>query len=97
METVGKKLVRLDAFSGFIVLLAEAATVHFYAYVGVPVSTSQAVIGAALGVGLVKGISTVSRPTLLGIVIGWLLTPVVSSFISIVLIFVVNLRYVPAF
>jgi PiT family inorganic phosphate transporter len=95
METVGRKLVRLDPFSALIVVLAEAVTVHFYTIVGVPVSTSQAVIGAILGVGIVKGISTVKRRTLLNILIGWFLTPVVAGFISLSLFFIVHLQYVP--
>jgi PiT family inorganic phosphate transporter len=80
METVGRKLVRLDPFSALIVVLAEAITVHLYTYVGVPVSTSQAVIGAVLGIGLVKGISTVNRRTLMSILIGWFLTPAIACF-----------------
>ena len=95
METVGKKLVRLDPFSALIVVLAEAVTVHFYTLVGVPVSTSQAVIGAILGVGIVKGIKTVSRRTLLNILIGWFFTPVLAGLISMSLLFVVHLQYVP--
>jgi PiT family inorganic phosphate transporter len=95
METVGKKLVRLDAFSALVVMLAEAMTVHFYTFVGVPVSTSQAVIGAVLGVGIVKGINTISRKTLTGILIGWVLSPVVASFFALALDFVIHLRYIP--
>lgn len=95
METVGKKLVRLDAFSALVVILAEAMTVHFFTFVGVPVSTSQAVIGAILGVGIVKGINTISRKTLTGILIGWFLTPVVASFFALVLDFVIHLHYIP--
>lgn len=95
METVGKKLVRLDPFSALIVVLAEAVTVHFYTIVGVPVSTSQAVIGAVLGVGIVKGINTVSRRTLLSILVGWFLTPVIAGLISLAMIFVLHLQYVP--
>jgi len=95
METVGKKLVQLDPFSALIVVLAEAVTVHFYTLVGVPVSTSQAVIGAVLGVGIVKGIKTVRRRTLLNILIGWFITPVLAGLISLSLCFVVHLQYVP--
>ena len=94
METVGKKLVRLDPFSALVVVLAEGLTVHFYTIVGVPVSTSQAVIGAVLGIGLVKGISTVSRRTLLNILIGWFLTPAIACFIAVALYFAVNLRFI---
>jgi len=83
MNTVGSRLVHLDSFSAFVVLLAEALTVHFYTFVGVPVSTSQAVVGAVLGIGLLKGTSTVSRRTLAGILFGWFLTPVVAGCIAL--------------
>jgi PiT family inorganic phosphate transporter len=96
METVGRGLVRLDPFSAMVVVLAEAVTVHFYTFVGVPVSTSQAVIGAVLGVGLVKGINTVNRRKLVSILIGWFLTPSIACFIAVVLFFTIHLRYVPS-
>ena len=83
MNTVGSRLVRLDSFSAFVVLLAEALTVHFYTFIGVPVSTSQAIVGAVLGIGLLKGASTVSRRTLVGILFGWFLTPVVAASIAL--------------
>ena len=96
METVGQKLVKLDPFSALVVVLAEAITVHFYTLVGVPVSTSQAVIGAVLGVGIIKGIQTVSRRTLQNILIGWLLTPIIACFLSATLFFIVHLKYIPS-
>ena len=83
MNTVGSRLVHLDSFSAFVVLLAEALTVHFYTFFGVPVSTSQAIVGAVLGIGLLKGASTVSRRTLVGILFGWFLTPVVAAGIAL--------------
>jgi len=83
MNTVGSRLVHLDSFSAFVVLLAEALTVHFYTFFGVPVSTSQAIVGAVLGIGLLKGTSTVSRRTLVGILFGWFLTPVVAAGIAL--------------
>lgn len=95
METVGKKLVRLDSFSALVVLLAEAITVHFYAFLGVPVSTSQAVIGAVLGIGIIKGINTISRRTVINVLIGWFLTPIVAGFFVLTLDFAIHLRYVP--
>lgn len=79
MVTVGSRLVRLDPFSALVVLLAEAFTVHFYTFVGVPVSTSQAIIGAVLGIGLLKGIRTVSARTLFSILSGWFLTPLIAA------------------
>jgi inorganic phosphate transporter, PiT family len=95
METVGRKLVPLDAFSALTVILAEAVTVHMYTFIGVPVSTSQAVIGAVLGIGLVKGIRTVSRKVLGGILAAWFLTPAIAGFISILITFAIHLKYIP--
>ncbi len=95
METVGRKLVRLDPFSALVVVLAEGLTVHFYTVLGVPVSTSQAVIGAVLGIGIIKGARTIKRKTLYGIFTGWFLTPPVACFIAMCIYFAMHLEYVP--
>jgi PiT family inorganic phosphate transporter len=95
METVGRKLVRLDPFSALVVVLAEGLTVHFYTLLGVPVSTSQAVIGAVLGIGIIKGAQTIKRKTLYGIFTGWFLTPPVACFIAMCIYFAMHLEYVP--
>jgi len=76
--------------------LAEAITVHIYTFLGVPVSTSQAVIGVVLGAGIVKGIRTVSTRTLASILIGWFLTLVLAGFIATAFFFAIQLRYMPA-
>lgn len=76
--TVGHGIIRLDAFSAFVVVLAQAATVHVYAMVGVPVSTSQAIVGAVVGIGVYKGMKTIRYMTLVKIGAGWLLTPVMG-------------------
>jgi inorganic phosphate transporter, PiT family len=95
METVGRKLVRLDPFSALVVVLAEGLTVHFYTVLGVPVSTSQAVIGAVVGIGIIKGARTIKRKTLYGIFTGWFLTPPVACFIAMCIYFALHLEYVP--
>jgi PiT family inorganic phosphate transporter len=78
MLTVGRGLVRLDAMSAFVVILAEGITVHIYAMIGVPVSTSQAVVGGVLGIGIVKGVRTVNRRVLRNIMVAWLSTPLIA-------------------
>lgn len=75
MYTVGRDLVRLSAYPAFIVVLAQAATVHVFAEIGVPVSTSQAVVGAAIGVGLAAHTTTFNYRVLARISFGWLGTP----------------------
>ena len=82
MNTVGRKIVELDGFSAFISALSAAITVHIFTQVGVPVSTSQAVVGGVTGVGLIKGAKTVSKKTLIEIGIGWISTPLSSGIIA---------------
>jgi len=86
MFTVGRKLVPLDAFSALVAILGEAITVHIYAKIGVPVSTSQAIIGAVLGIGIVKGMRTINLKTLFHIILGWIFTPLIACLISYMLI-----------
>ena len=82
MMTVGKNLVPLDYYSAFVAILAEAIAVHIFAIVGVPVSSSQAIIGAVLGVGLVTGTRTINIKTLRNILIGWIGGPTIAGLVS---------------
>ena len=76
METVGKGLVPLDPFSALVAVLAEALSLHLFTQIGVPVSSSQAIVGAVVGVGLVGDVQTVSVKMLARIGAGWIMTPV---------------------
>ena len=82
MESVGKRLMRLDAFTAFIAVSSMAATVHIFAVIGVPVSTSQALIGAILGVGILRGLQNLKARMLLNFSIGWIVTPLISFVLS---------------
>lgn len=82
MLTVGGGLVPLDGFSAFIVVLSEAITVHIYAIIGVPVSTSQAIVGAVVGIGIALGTRAVNNRTLLAIMLGWLSTPLIAGVLA---------------
>ncbi len=96
VKTVGSKLVSLDPFSAFVVSLSLAITIHIYTVIGVPVSSSQAVVGSVLGIGIIKGANTVSLGTLKRILVAWLLTPLVACSIALAISFISRLRYIPA-
>jgi PiT family inorganic phosphate transporter len=83
MLTVGKGIVPLDPFSAMVVVLAEAATLHLFTQLRVPVSSSQAVVGAVLGVGVAKDLKTINARTVLKIAFGWILTPVGAGVLSL--------------
>jgi len=81
MLTVGSRLVQLSSFSALVAVIAMAVTVHFYAQFGVPVSTSQAIVGAVLGIGLLKGVKTINRRTVVRIIFGWINTPLIAGLV----------------
>ena len=85
METVGEKLVPLGPLPALLAVAAQAASLQLFAVLGVPVSASQAVVGAVVGIGLVKGVQAVNRRQLLGIALGWVLTPTLSGLVGALL------------
>jgi len=83
IRTVGSRLVALNPFAALVVVLGEAITLYVYALFGVPVSASQAVVGAVLGIGLAKGARTIDTRVLKRVLFGWLGTPTVACAISV--------------
>ena len=79
MMTVGKGIAPLDPFTAFVTVLAGALTLHIFTQIGIPVSSSQAIVGAVVGVGLVGDVRTVSPRMLLRIGMGWVLTPLAAG------------------
>ena len=76
------RIVPMDAYSAFVSTLSEAVTIHIFSQGGVPVSASQAIVGAVVGVGIVKDAKTVSKRMLMEIGIGWISTPLLSGLLS---------------
>ena len=83
MLMVGEGILPLDAFSSFIVVLSQAVTVHAYAALGVPVSTSQAVVGAVLGLSAFKGVRQIRFGSVGMILLGWVLTPAIAFAVTV--------------
>ena len=89
MMTVGKDITELSSLNALIAVLAESTTVYIYAQIGIPVSTSQAIVGAVIGIGLIKGMNLVNKKTLRNILFGWLGTPTIAALISFIFAFFV--------
>ena len=79
VQTVGKGIAQLDLAGAFAAQTTAAAAVHFFSTLGIPVSTSQAIVGAVIGVGLTHGTRTVSVRKVVSIVAGWVLTPTCAA------------------
>lgn len=74
IETVGKKITALTPSRGFSAEFSCACTVLFCAQLGFPVSTTHTLVGAILGVGLAKGLSSLNLHTLRDIAVSWAVT-----------------------
>ncbi len=78
-ETIGSGVVPLDPLSAFSAQTSAAIAVHFFSLLGIPVSTSQAIVGAVVGVGLVRGARLIKKRRIVEIVIGWAATPTLAG------------------
>ncbi len=85
IATVGKGIIALDHFSGMIAVLAHSITVWVYSLVGIPVSSSQAIVGAVIGLGYARGAKLSNPRIVLNIVLAWVATPLVAGLISYIL------------
>ncbi len=84
-DTVGKGITTLDIPGAFAAQMSSAAGLHLFSLFGIPVSTSSAIVGAVVGVGLVKGAKSISKKTISVILLGWVLTPSLAAFTAFLL------------
>jgi PiT family inorganic phosphate transporter len=102
MLTVGTDIVPLSPVAAWVVVVSHSIVLFLFASRGlehtlasaglptiplVPVSSSQAVIGAVIGIGLLKGGRGIKWKVLLNISSGWVTTPVIACLICFVGLF----------
>ena len=78
-STVGRSITPLDYTGALAAQLSAAFGVHLFSMLGIPVSTSQAVVGAVIGVGLTKGARAISKKKIMTIFAGWIATPLCAA------------------
>lgn len=81
IDTVGKKITELTPTRGFAAEFGAALTILFASKLGLPISTTHALIGAILGVGIGRGIKAINLRTIREIAISWVITiPLCAGF-----------------
>ena len=105
MQTVGANLLELTSEAAFVVILSQALVLFIFSSsslsgllvrIGlpaiplVPVSSTQVVVGAVLGIGLYKGVRNINMKVLGSIASGWITTPVAAGLLSFMLLFFVK-------
>ncbi|NOQ92654.1 MAG: inorganic phosphate transporter [Flavobacteriaceae bacterium] len=102
MMTVGNSLMKLNSETAIIVVLAHSMVLfvfssqslsNLFVNIGlppipmVPVSSSQAIVGAILGIGILKGGRNIQMNVIGKIAVGWIITPIIAGLISFFALF----------
>ncbi len=83
VATVGHKITQLTNSRGFAIDFSAATSVLLASKLGMPVSTTHAVIGAVCGVGLAQGLEAVDLRIVKRIVASWIATIPAAALTSI--------------
>jgi PiT family inorganic phosphate transporter len=84
MSTLGSGITSLTPSRGFAAQLATASTVVLASGTGLPISTTQTLVGAIMGVGLARGIAAINLTMVRNIVVSWVITLPVGAILAII-------------
>ena len=83
IETVGRSITALTPSRAFAATLAAATTIVISTSTGIPVSATQTLVGAVLGVGLARGIGALNLVVIRNIFMSWMITLPAASLLTI--------------
>lgn len=90
MATIGQGITHLTPSRGFAAELAAATTVVLASSTGLPISTTQTLVGAVLGVGMARGIAALNLGVIRNIVISWIVTLPAGAILSICIFYMLK-------
>ncbi|WP_028764149.1 inorganic phosphate transporter [Shewanella colwelliana] len=90
MQTIGKNITHLTPSRGFAAELAAASTVVIASGTGLPISTTQTLVGAVLGVGMARGIAAINIGVVRNIVVSWVVTLPAGAALSIIFFYIIK-------
>ncbi|EIJ69390.1 inorganic phosphate transporter [Pasteurella bettyae] len=85
MATIGTGITDLTPSRGFAAQFATAATVVVASGTGLPISTTQTLVGAVLGIGFARGIAALNLNVIRNIVVSWVVTLPAGAFFAIII------------
>jgi len=87
MQTVGTKITQLTPIRGFCIQFSTSVIVIVASGMGLPVSTTQTMVGAVFGVGMVRGMQAVNTRTISNIFLSWVVTLPAGALLSMLYYF----------
>ena len=95
IATIGKGITHLTPSRGFAAELSAATTVVIASGAGLPISTTQTLVGAVLGVGMARGIAAINMAVVRNILISWVVTLPIAAVISILCFYLLKFLLLP--
>jgi len=83
IDTVGRKITELTNTRGFTIDFSAATTVLLASKMGLPISTTHAVVGSVIGVGLARGLKAIDLGIIKNIILSWVITLPAAALITI--------------
>lgn len=83
IHTVGRGITELAPSAGFAAEFGAATTIVIASKMGLPVSTTQVLVGSVVGVGLARSAAPLNTRVLTGIFGAWLVTLPVSALLAV--------------
>jgi PiT family inorganic phosphate transporter len=90
IQTIGSNITHLTPSRGFAAEIAAASTVVISSGLGLPISTTQTLVGAVLGVGMARGIAALNLGVIRNIFISWVVTLPIGAFLSIIFFYMIK-------
>ncbi|PJC85544.1 phosphate permease [Vibrio sp. HA2012] len=94
MATVGTGITELTPSRGFAAQLATASTVVLASGTGLPISTTQTLVGAVLGVGFARGIAALNMGVVRNIVASWVVTLPAGALLAVIFFYMLESLFV---
>ena len=85
IATVGENIISLVPSTGFCAEIATATTILLASRIGLPVSTSHALVGSVIGIGLISSNQKVRWSTIKSVVLAWVVTLPVAAILGAVI------------
>lgn len=95
IATIGENIIPLQPSSGFSAEIATATTILLASRLGLPVSTSHALVGGVVGIGLIQNWRNVKLQTLKTIVLAWVITLPIAAGLGAIIFICLRFFFLP--
>jgi PiT family inorganic phosphate transporter len=95
IATIGENIIPLQPSSGFCAEIATATTILLASRFGLPVSTSHALVGGVVGIGLIQNWQSIRVQTVKSIALAWVITLPVAAGLGAIIFLCLRLLFLP--